>query len=74
MATLLDKMIFENVFTKLTDKDYVVASVNVIKGLKAQLQLLLGLVKNKIQKNSIAYEEQRNKSWKDLSKLMGIKD
>ena len=50
MVTLLDKMIFENVFTKLTDKDYVVASVNVIKGLKAQLQLLLGIVKNKTQK------------------------
>ena len=48
--------------------------MNVIKGLKIDLQLLLGLINNKTPKNSTAYEEQRNKNWKYLSKLMGIKE
>ncbi len=74
MTNSLEKMSSENVFLKQTDKEYVVALINIIKGLKIQSQLLLGIVKNKTQKNSIAYEEQRNKNWKDLSKLMGIKE
>lgn len=72
MATLLEKMVAENAFKKQTDKDYVVSSVAVIKGLKTQVQLLITLIKNKSQKNIAAYDQQRNKNWKDLSKLMGV--
>lgn len=74
MTNSLEKMSTENVFLKQTDKEYVVAIINIIKGLKIQSQFLLAIVKSKTQKNSIAYEEQRNKNWKDLSKLMGIKE
>ncbi|MDZ4806775.1 MAG: hypothetical protein SGI96_00740 [Bacteroidota bacterium] len=72
MIALLDKMITENAFKKQTDKDYVVSCVAIIKGLKNQVQLLINLIKNKTQKNIAAYDEQRNKSWKNLSKLMGV--
>jgi len=72
MITLLDKMVVENAFKKQTDKDYVVSSVAIIKGLKIQVQLLVSLIKNKTQKNIAAYDQQRNKNWKDLSKLMGV--
>ena len=72
MVTLLEKMVAENAFKKQTDKDYVVSSVAVIKGLKTQVQLLITLIKNKSQKNIAAYDQQRNKNWKDLSKLMGV--
>ena len=74
MTNSLEKMTTENVFLKQTDKEYVVALINIIKGLKIQSQFLLAIVKNKTQKNRFAYEEQRNKNWKDLSKLMGIKE
>lgn len=72
MIALLDKMVVENAFKKQTDKDYIVSSVAVIKGLKSQVQLLITLIKNKTQKNIAAYDQQRNKNWKDLSKLMGV--
>lgn len=74
MINAVEKISAENVFFKQTDKEYVVALINSIKGLKIQSQLLLVIVKNKTQKNSTAYEEQRTKNWKDLSKLMGIKE
>ena len=72
MIALLDKMVVENAFKKQADKDYVVSSINIIKGLKNQEQLLLNLIKSKTQKNIAAYDLQRNKNWKDLSKLMGV--
>jgi hypothetical protein len=65
-------MIRENAFKDKADKDYITSSVSIVKGLKIQAELLLDLVRNKSQKNTKAYEEQRKKNWKDLSKLMGI--
>ncbi len=72
MIVLLEKLVTENAFKKQADKDYVISSVKIIKGLKAQAQLLQNLIKSKTQKNIAAYDEQRNKNWKDLSKLMGV--
>lgn len=72
MIGLLEKMITENAFKDKADKDYISSSVAIIKGLKIQVELFLDLVKNKSQKNTKAYEEQRKRNWKDLSKLMGI--
>ncbi|HEV7781881.1 MAG TPA: hypothetical protein VGO58_11490 [Chitinophagaceae bacterium] len=72
MIGLLEKMITENAFKDKADKDYITASVAIIKGLKVQVELLLDLTRNKRQKSIKAYDEQRKKNWKDLSKLMGI--
>lgn len=74
MISLLEGMIRKNIFIKQSDKEYVLSSISVIKGLKTQVQLLQSLVKNQTQKNINAYDDQRNKNWKDISKLMGIED
>lgn len=71
---LLEKMIKENVFKDQDDKDYMASSINIIKVLKSQVQIFLNFMNNKKQENLDAYDAQRNKNWKDLSKLMGIKE
>lgn len=74
MIALLEEKVRENIFKAESNKNYMTNSVSIIKGLKAQIDLFLKLVKNKNQKNLDAYDEQRTKNWKDLSKLMGIEE
>lgn len=74
MIGLLEKIINEKTFKAEADKNYVSASVSVIKGFKTQIDQFLKLVKNKTQENLDAYDAQRSKNWKDLSNLMGIKE
>ena len=74
MITLLEKTIGEKTFKAKSDKDYMTSSVSILKGFETQTDLFLKLVKSKSQKNIEAYDEQRNKNWKDLSKLMGVKE
>ncbi|HQW44422.1 MAG: hypothetical protein IPP02_10105 [Chitinophagaceae bacterium] len=74
MIALLEQKVRENIFKAESNKNYMTNSVSIIKGLKAQIDLFLKLVKNKNQKNLDAYDEQRTKNWKDLSKLMGIEE
>jgi hypothetical protein len=72
MTSLLEKIIKDKAFKDKKDEDYLGACITIIKGLKAQAGYLVDLVKNNSQKNTNAYEEQRRKNWKDLSKLMGV--
>ncbi len=74
MIGLLEKIINEKTFKAEADKNYVSASVSVIKGFKTQIDQFLKLVKNKTQENLDAYDAQRSKNWKELSKLMGIEE
>jgi hypothetical protein len=74
MIVLLEKKISGNAFKKESNKTYISSSMEVIKGLKIQAQLLLALVKNDSPKNRNAYGEQRDKNWKDISQLMGISE
>ena len=74
MTGLLEKMIAENAFKDDADKNYISSAVAIIKGMKTQIGLFLVLVKDRTQKNVDAYDAQRNKNWKDLSKLMGVKE
>lgn len=74
MIGLLEKTITDGAFKEKADKDYLSSTVSIIKGLRTQVELFLLIVKNKSQKNVDAYNEQRNKNWKDLSELMGIKE
>jgi hypothetical protein len=69
---MLEKTIREKAFKEKKDEDYITSCITIIKGLKSQADYLVGLVKNNSQKNTNAYEDQRKKNWKDLSKLMGI--
>ena len=72
MIIYLEKMVSDNILKDQEDKDYVTSSANLLKGFKTQIDLLLTLVNSKTQKNINAYEEQRNKNWKELSRMMGI--
>jgi len=74
MITLFEKIIGENALKDQKDKDYLAASVAIIKGFKTQVDLLLKVVKNNSKNNLDNYETQRTKSWKDISQLMGIKE
>ncbi len=74
MIALLEQKVNENIFKAESDKNYITTSVTIIKGLKTQIDQFLKLVKNKNQNNLDAYDEQRTKNWKDLSKLMGIEE
>jgi hypothetical protein len=72
MIVLLENIIRKKAFKDKKDEDYLSSCIAIIKGLKTQAECLMTLVKNNTQKNTNAYEEQRKKNWKDLSKLMGI--
>lgn len=74
MIGLLEKTISDGAFKDQADKDYLSSTVSIIKGLRLQVERFLLIVKKNNQKNIDAYDEQRNKNWKDLSKLMGIKE
>lgn len=56
------------------NRDYIASSIDILKGLKQQAQLVLDYVKSKTPQRLEAYEAQRQKNWKDISKLMGIKE
>lgn len=72
MIGLLEKNITANAFKDEKDKTYIQTCINIIKGLRKQADCLLNMVNNNNQKQRNAYEEQRKKNWKDLSKLMGL--
>jgi len=74
MIIFLQKMLSDNIVKEQKDKDYMNTSVTLLKGFKTQIDLLLNLVNNKTQKNINAYEEQRKKSWKELSRMMGMEE
>ncbi len=54
------------------DIDYANTAISILKGLKMQAQFMLNYVNNKSQQNQDAYDAQRNKNWKQISKLMGL--
>jgi len=58
--------------TAKDDINYASTAITILKGLKLQAQYMLDYVKNNTQKNQDAYDAQRTKNWKDISKLMGL--
>ncbi len=74
MIGLLEQKVNDNTFKAETDKNYIASIVGIMKGLKIQIDQFLKLVKNRNQDNLDAYDAQRTKNWKDLSKLMGIEE
>lgn len=74
MSVQLEKMISEGAFEKEKDRNYMSSVSRLLRGLGMQAGLLTNLVNNKNRKTTEAYEKQRDQNWKDLSKLMGIKE
>jgi hypothetical protein len=74
LIKVLEDLINGNFFINQSDIDYANSAIYAFNGLKKQSQLLLDYVKNKSQENLKAYDDQRKKNWKDISKLMGIEE
>jgi hypothetical protein len=71
---MLEENVKQNVFIKESDKNFIVATIEIIKGLKKQAQLLIDISETNSGKKKDAYEDQRKKNWAELSKLMGIEE
>ncbi len=56
------------------DQDYSVSAIDILKGLKRQVQFFQDYIKNNNRQEKDDYEQQRKKNWKDISKLMGIEE
>jgi len=71
---MLDGLIKDNALKDENDKNYVIATKEIIAGLKKQAELLADYAKTNSSQQQRAYEQQRQKNWKDISKLMGIEE
>ena len=74
MSTLFEKQDTDPNLQELGRKEYMRSLTTIIKEFELQMNLLVKMVQNKSRKNIEAYTTQRSKSWKDISKLMGVKD
>jgi hypothetical protein len=54
------------------DKDYVVSATGILNGLKRQANLFETYMNVKTDKSFADYNDQRQKNWKEISKLMGL--
>lgn len=71
---MLDGLIKDNALKDENDKNYVTATKEIIAGLKKQAEILADYAKTNSSQQQRAYEQQRQKNWKDISKLMGIEE
>jgi len=74
LIKVMNGLLTDSTLKTKTDRDYAVASVSILEGLKKQAQLLSEYVSTKSQRKQEAYEDQRNRNWSAISKLMGIKE
>ena len=71
---MLDGLINDKALKDENDKNYVIATKDIIAGLKKQAEILVNYAKTNNNQQQKAYEQQRQKNWKDISKLMGIEE
>jgi hypothetical protein len=73
LVVLLEKKLTDDLFDA-KKKEYLLSFTQIIKEFNVQIDLFFKVVKNNTKKNLYPYYEQRKKSWKDISTLVGIKD
>jgi hypothetical protein len=56
------------------DIDYINSTINILKGLKKQAQLVEDYADDKSKQKQDAIETQRKQNWSAISKLMGIEE
>jgi hypothetical protein len=74
LIKLIDGLVKDNALKDENDKNYIIATKEVIAGLKKQAEILADYAKTNSSQQQKAYEQQRQKNWKDISKLMGIEE
>ena len=71
---MIDGLINEKALKDENDKNYIIATKEIIAGLKKQAEILVNYAKTNNNQQQKAYEQQRQKNWKDISKLMGMEE
>jgi hypothetical protein len=74
LVKVMDSLKTANILTTQSDKNYATDAIEIFNGLKNQANLFLDYIKDKSQQKMDDYSNQRDKNWKDLCKLMGIKE
>jgi hypothetical protein len=74
LIKVMDSLKTTNILTAQSDKDYATDAITIFNGLKKQANLFLVYIKDKTPQKMDDYSTQRDKNWKDLCKLMGIKE
>lgn len=74
LVTVLSNMITEKTLNDVADVNYCNKAINIMKGLKTQAELLQEYGRKRNRDSQNAYDAQRQKNWKDISQLMGIKE
>jgi len=74
LIKLIDGLMKDNLLKDENDKNYITATKDIIAGLKKQAEILADYAKTNSSQQQKAYEQQRQKNWKDISKLMGIEE
>lgn len=72
LVSVLTKMIDEKTLKDDADVNYCNKAISIMKGLKTQAELLQEYARKRNRDSQNAYDVQRQKNWKDISKLMGI--
>jgi hypothetical protein len=74
LATVVTKIIDEKLLKDNADINYLNSAIGIINGLKMQAELLKNYARKRNRDSETAYNLQRQKNWKDISKLMGIEE
>jgi hypothetical protein len=74
LIKMIDGLIKENIIANEKQKNYIASAKDVIEGLKKQAEIQAEYARTNSNRQQKAYAEQRQKNWKDISKLMGIEE
>lgn len=74
LVVLIENKLKGEVFTIERRKKYLESFIPILNEFNLQIDLFFKVLKNNSRKNVDAYVEQRKKSWKDISNLVGLKD
>lgn len=74
LIRVFQQLIEKKIFIARVDIDYAVEAIDILTGLKTQAQLMKEYSSSRKKQKLTDYEDQRNKNWSAISKLMGIKE
>lgn len=74
LVKVLEDLKSSGALTDSVNINYATSSITIMKNLKEQARLMVEYALTKKRKILDAYEKLRTDSWKDISRLMGIKE
>ena len=70
----LNELLTGHMLKDKNDEDFMRSVVKTVQGLKNQALYFQDYMKNKSDLKKNAYDDQRKENWKEISKMMGLKD